>query len=60
MHLVTSVTPENHVSIGLRREEYGEVSEADMAVLSPTQARAYASQIVSRAELAERRAKRGA
>lgn len=57
MYLVASVTEENHIAVGLRREAYGEVDKAQMAVMTPTEARAYASQLISRAELAERRAK---
>ncbi len=55
MHLVTTVTEENRIAIGLRREAHGDVERAQMAHLSPMEARAYASQIVRSAEIAERR-----
>jgi hypothetical protein len=57
MYFVTSVTEDNRISIGLRREAYGDVERALMAEVTPTEARAYASQLISRAELAERRAR---
>ncbi len=55
MFLVTTLTPDHRVSIGLRQEQFGEVEASQTAVLTPQEARAYASQLVSRAELAERR-----
>jgi len=55
MFLVTTVTSSHLISIGLRQEQYGEVEASQTAILTPQEARAYASQLVSRAEIAERR-----
>lgn len=55
MFVVTGVTPDNRVTIGIRREQYGETEQANTATLTLQEARAYASQILSRVELAERR-----
>lgn len=61
MHVVASVTPENLITVGLRRESFGELPEqADLATLTPQETRALASILVSRAEVAERRARQGA
>jgi hypothetical protein len=57
MHIVSTVTEENRISLGLRRETIGDVEKADLVLLTPQEARALASQLVSRAELAERRAR---
>ena len=57
MHLVSSVTDDCKIDIGLRREAYGEVDHAQIATISPTEARVYASHLVRSAEIAERRAR---
>lgn len=55
MHLVSTVTPENRISIGLRNDAHGEVERAELAVLSPLEVRAYVSQLLRVVEVAERR-----
>ena len=58
MFVTTSITEDNRVAVGLKLEEHGEVpQESRMAILTPMEARAYASQIIQRAERAELRAR---